>query len=245
MRRFFVGQHQSGQSFAGLAVGTIAELDPQQSKHAWKVLRMTVGDTVELVDGSGQLAVGTITQAKPVMQVKIDTVTTIPSIKPRLTLACAMPKGGRADDMVNQLCQLGLDEIIPINTTRSVVEPGQNKLDRFERIIAEASKQCGRSHSMVVSPVMNLEDLAMRQFDEKRIGLPTGQSLDAPESKIKTMLILIGPEGGFTDEEEQWAVEQGFTAWQFAPHILRIETAAVASVAILRTNNKRHCNIFY
>lgn len=240
MRRFFVGQHTPGQAVAGFTVGELVNLDPQQSKHAWKVLRMTAGDHVQLVDGSGQLAVGTIEQAKPVMCVRIETLTIIPPLSPRLTVACAMPKGGRADDMVNQLCQLGLDELIPIHTTRSVVEPGQNKLDRLERIIAEASKQCGRSHSMVVSPVMNLQDLSMRSFDEKRIGLLNGQALPMPDSQINTLLILIGPEGGFTDEEEQWASEQGFNAWRFAPHVLRIETAAVTSVGILRSDNKRY-----
>ncbi|HAI11125.1 MAG TPA: hypothetical protein DCM28_05430 [Phycisphaerales bacterium] len=240
MRRFFVGQHHTKQALVCLEVGLTVELDPQQSKHAWKVLRLTKGQQVELVDGSGKMAIGSIEQLKPIMRVQIDEVTVIPPLTPRLTLACAMPKGGRADDMVNQLCQLGLDELIPINTARSVVEPGQNKLDRFERIMVEASKQCGRSHSMVIHPVMQLEDLASLAFDEKRIGVPDGDTMGTADAKFKTILVLIGPEGGFTDEEEQWASQQGFKAWQFAPNVLRIETAAIGCVAILRSNVKRH-----
>ncbi len=240
MRRFYVGQSSTQQVVAAFSVGLTVELDPQQSKHAWKVLRMQTGDRVELVDGTGQLAVGQITQCKPVMAVEIQEVSQVPPLLPRITLACAMPKGGRADDMVNQLCQLGVDELIPINTERSVVEAKPNKLDRFERIIAEASKQCGRTHGMMISQPMDLKGLAQRPFDEKRIGLPTGEQIDVPNSQIKTMLMLIGPEGGFTDDEIQWALEQGFRSWQFAPYVLRIETAAVASVAILRTTIKRY-----
>ncbi|MFG0249493.1 MAG: RsmE family RNA methyltransferase [Phycisphaeraceae bacterium JB051] len=240
MRRFYVGQSPTQQAVATFSVGLSVELDPQQSKHAWKVLRMQVGDRVQLVDGTGQLAVGQITQCKPVMAVQILEVTQVPPLLPRITLACAMPKGGRADDMVNQLCQLGVDELIPINTERSVVEAKPNKLDRFERIIAEASKQCGRTHGMMISQPMDLTALAHRQFDEKRIGLPTGEQLDVPNPEIQTLLMLIGPEGGFTDQEMQWAKDQGFKSWQFAPYVLRIETAAAASVAILRTTIKRH-----
>jgi 16S rRNA (uracil1498-N3)-methyltransferase len=240
MRRFYVGQGSTGQTVAGLTVGNQVQLDDQQGKHAWKVLRMQIGDQVELVDGTGQLALGRIAACKPVMLIQIEQVTELKPLVPRITLACAMPKGGRADDMVNQLCQLGVDELIPISTQRSVVETRQNKLDRFERIIAEASKQCGRTHGMVVNQPMDLKDLANRQFDEKRIGLPTGDELDLPNLAIQTLLILIGPEGGFTDDEIQWAMDQGFKPWQFAPYVLRIETAAVASVAILRTTIKRH-----
>lgn len=240
MRRFYVGQNASGQDFTELKVNALVSLDPQQSKHAWKVLRLQVADQVQLVDGSGSLAVGKIEAVKPVMSVRIESVSQVPPLKPRLTLACALPKGGRADDMVNQLCQLGLDELIPLHTHRSVVEPKANKLDRFERIIAESCKQCGRTHAMTVSPPMQLAGLARRQFDEKRIGLPAAQVLETPKNEIESLLILIGPEGGFTSDEEQWAMKQGFIAWQFAPHVLRIETAAVASVSILRGFIKRY-----
>jgi 16S rRNA (uracil1498-N3)-methyltransferase len=235
MKRFYLGQDADNKGFKGFEIQKVVQLDHTQSKHAWKVLRLTPGDKVQLVDGSGHLAIGVIKQTKPVMSVLIEEVTVIPPLTPRLTLACALPKGGRADDMINQLCQLGLDELIPLNTTRSVVDPRENKLSRFERIITESSKQCGRSHSMLVSPTMTLEELAERQFDEKRIGLPTGEPLDMPPTSVKTLLLVIGPEGGFTTDEEQWATDNGFIAWQFAPHILRIETAAAAGISILRS----------
>jgi 16S rRNA (uracil1498-N3)-methyltransferase len=235
MKRFYMSQDADNKGFKGFEAQEVVQLDHTQSKHAWKVLRLTPGDKVQLVDGSGHLAIGVIKQTKPVMSVLIEEVTVIPPLTPRLTLACALPKGGRADDMINQLCQLGLDELIPLNTTRSVVDPRENKLSRFERIITESCKQCGRSHSMLISPTMTLEELAERQFDEKRIGLPTGESVDMPQSSVQTLLLVIGPEGGFTSDEEQWAVDNGFIAWQFAPHILRIETAAAAGISILRS----------
>ena len=90
---------------------------------------------------------------------------------------------------------------------------------------------------MVVSPLIKLQELESRDFDEKRIALPVGDSVGLPKPSIKTLLIVIGPEGGFTDEEQAWATEKGYTRWQFGPHILRIETAAVASIAIIRSQN--------
>ena len=235
MRRFFVGQDTSSKGFTGFSVGKLVQLNPQQSKHAMRVLRLEAGQKVQLVDGSGQLAMGEILQLKPVMEVMVEQVTVVDPLKPRVTLACAVPKGGRADDMVNQLCQLGLDELIPLNTDRSVVEPKANKIDRFERIVAEASKQCGRTHQMMISPIMRFEELAQRTFDEKRIGLPDGKLLGPPADQINNLLIVIGPEGGFTTCELEFAEKNNIVSWRFSPYILRIETAAVASLAIIRS----------
>lgn len=235
MRRFFVGQNVSGKGFTGFSVGKTVPLDPQQSKHAMRVLRLEAGQKVQLVDGSGQLAEGEILQLKPVMEVRIEQITVMEPPKPRLTLACAIPKGGRADDMVNQLCQLGLDELIPLNTDRSVVEPKANKIERFERIIVEASKQCGRTHQMMVRPAMAFEALANRTFDEKRIGLPDGETLGPPAENVSSLLIVIGPEGGFTTRELEFAEKNNIVRWRFSPYILRIETAAVASLSIIRS----------
>ncbi len=227
----------------------LIEPDKEEARHAIKVLRLHEGDDVELLNGQGSVAQGKITQIKPKLLIKVTEVTQVEPLSPHLTLATAIPKGGRAGDMVNQLSQLGVDCLIPLQTQRGVVKPRENKLQRFERIAQESAKQCGRAHLMHLAKPQTLAQLADQPFDEKRIGLPTaptpapGSDPGFPNNTLghasspapATVLVVIGPEGGFTDEEIQVATEAGFIPWRFAPHILRIETAAVAAAAIWRS----------
>ena len=139
--------------------------------------------------------------------------------------------------MVNQLSQLGVDRLIPLRTRRSVAAPRPGRLKRFQRAAIAAAKQCRRAHLLTVTAVADLDQVICRDHDLKLVADPTA----APHADLATrmasaqrLLVLIGPEGGWTPGESAAAQAAGGLAWCFAPHLLRIEAAAAAAAAIVR-----------
>ncbi len=217
--------------------GSTVTLDADQARHATRVLRLSVGDAVQLMDGMGALAQARLTQADKPTICTIEAIRQVPAPSPRIELAVAIPKGPRADSMVNDLAQLGTDRLIPLISERSVVIPRDNKLERFAKAAVEAGKQSGNAHFMQVDPATVLADALECDAGFKLIADPYAEAIkDLPTrlNSVSTARILIGPEGGLTDQEHAQAVDAGFTPWRYSPNVLRIETAAAAAVAILR-----------
>src|SRR5690606_34496406 len=125
------------------------------------------------------------------MAVAVEAVRTDPPMRPRLTVAAAIPKGDRAMDMVAALSQLGVDELAPLAAERSVVEPRAGKLERFERAAVESAKQCGRNHLMAVSPVATLAEVLARPFDQRLIAAKDGAALNVLSPAPQSALVLI------------------------------------------------------
>lgn len=244
------------------ASGGQVSLDREQAEHARKSLRLTAGDVIELFDGSGGTALAVITELHSstsggTLTATIQSSYTTPPLSPALTLAVAIPKGSRADTLIDQSTQLGVSRLIPLITARSVVEPRPSggKLDRFRRIIIEACKQSRRPHLMTLAdptPLPNLlktshthdarfiADLPDSEPRCPQRGFPDMQSLHPPTSLHPTLLtaqrilVLIGPEGGWTDDERLATQNAGFAPLTLAPYTLRVETAALAAAAIIR-----------
>ncbi len=209
-------------------------LDREQSHHALRVVRLRQGDAVQLFNGTGVVADGSVEIAENPMRIRLTDVRESPPLRPRLTVACALPKGSRAEDMANQLSQLGVDELIPLRTARSVVDPRDKKLDRFRKAAVESAKQCGRDHVMTIADTADLAATLAKPCDLKLRADPVGEALP-PLDAAGDVLVLIGPEGGWTDDEMQQAQTSGCVTWRFAAHVLRIETAAAAAAAIIRS----------
>jgi len=212
----------------------LVALDREQSHHALRVLRLRLGDEVQLFNGNGTVAHGVIETAETPVQIRLTDVRDSPPPRPRLTIACALPKGPRAEDMVNQLSQLGVNALVPLRTARSIVDPRDKKLDRFRKAAVESAKQCGRDYVMTIEAAADLTVALAQPHDLKLLGDRSGEPL-APLGTTNDMLVLIGPEGGWTDDELQQSRDSGCVTWRFAPHVLRIETAAVAAAAIVRS----------
>ena len=131
----------------------LVELPPDESHHALRVLRLAEGDDVELFDGAGRTARATIVgRADGRTHCRLHAVTTAPALRPHLTVAVALPKGPRAEDLANQLAQLGVDTLVPLVCEFGVVKVKPNKLERLERAALAAAKQCGRAHLMQIAP---------------------------------------------------------------------------------------------
>lgn len=228
MEDFSAGQH-------------IVTLQADEAHHARRVLRLNVGDAVSLFDGQGVTAEARIVDWQGGATLSLTAMRRDEPTKPWVVLAVAVPKGARAEDMVNQLAQVGADVLIPISTERSVVDPRDKKLAKFQRIAIEAAKQCGRSFLMEVRQVQPVGEVLAEYAVAN--ALTTQRLIAAPGSadtkvqadgSVETVVVLIGPEGGWTERELESARGAGFAAWCLGPYVMRIETAAVVAAAIVR-----------
>jgi 16S rRNA (uracil1498-N3)-methyltransferase len=234
-------------------------LDGDQAHHAHRVLRLRVGEDVVVFDGRGHRGQGPLQQISGGgAVVRVVDVTTAPRLRPVIDVAAAIPKGPHADAMVEQLSQVGVDRLIPLRTQRSVVDPREGKLERFARTALESAKQCGRDYLMAIADPMTLEEVLSEPNDLRLIAaLASGRADSGEPDKTPTdtitgkgagpasdfqaqlrmahrVLVLIGPEGGWTVEEETLAVGAGCLRWSLGPFVMRIETAAVAAAALVR-----------
>ena len=228
-------------------------LDPGQSHHARQVLRLGDGDEVEVFDDAGAIARGLIVApaGSGVIAVRVEGVDAGPDevdAGPALTVAAAVPKGERADWMVEKLSEIGCAAFVPLVADRSVVAPkGTGKHDRWVRLATESAKQCRRRGVMRVDAPTPLDALLAARPDADA-GSPAGRPRPAwfldtgptavpirelllnPEPPAE-LALLVGPEGGWTPREVDRMLDGRATAVALTRTILRVETAAVAAAA--------------
>jgi 16S rRNA (uracil1498-N3)-methyltransferase len=193
-----------------------AVLSPEESRHAVKALRLAAGDRVTVFDAH-ETWVGEIESTVPAVVIRLAEKVERPAL-PRVVVAAAAPKGARLDWMVEKLAELGVAEFIPVRFARSIVEPGEGKRRRMEKIAVAAAKQSG-------APVMAIS------ADQKVDQLPADAWLASPGGTERPVpggaCIVIGPEGGLTAGEEARFARR----FSLGGTILRIETAAVVAAS--------------
>lgn len=217
-------------------------LNATQAHHARQVLRLVDGDEVELFDDAGRVARAEIVGGEPhELNLRVDVVQDAPEFGFAWTVAAAVPKGERADWMVEKLSEIGCHTFVPLIAERSVVTPkGTGKHDRWVRLATESAKQCRRRGVMQVAPPTSLDDvLRMRApgstmwfFDTGPTAIPVRQLLLNP-SPPPDLTLLVGPEGGWSTAEVDRMLDAHLTAVALTATILRIETAAVAAAAVI------------
>jgi 16S rRNA (uracil1498-N3)-methyltransferase len=211
---------------APLAPGRV-EVSGAEAHHARDVLRLRPGDAVRLCDGAGRQGAGTVAEAAPgrlaVTLAEVETATP-PSIA-GLTIACALPKGERAADLVRMLTEIGVGALRPLVTARG---ERASAPERLARVAAEALKQCRRAHALILLPPLPVAALAA---DSGRLMVadPHGSPLRPGAPGPAT--VAIGPEGGFTEAELGTLLAAGAEPARLGPHVMRIETAAVCAAA--------------
>lgn len=228
-----------------------AELDGPEAHHLLHVLRAKVGDRVGLFNGRGDEAVAElVNHRKRSAELRITECWTTPVESGELILATALPKGDRARWLVEKATELGVTRIIPLRTARSIVEPGEGKMDKLAQAAIAACKQSGRSRLPRLDPLTALSDV-LREFSaalpaqivllaDPRAERNVGQLFESLDDGVQSTIALIGPEGGFTVDEHSAAIAAGATPVRLGSHILRIETAALAISAAweLRSSTK-------
>ena len=218
-------------------------LGSEEARHLSRVCRLGVGDVVEIFDGKGQASKAEIVRVEreSVELTAIELPLVGPSPPFSLTLASAVPKGDRFDWLVEKATELGVDRLIPMVTERSVVEPGGPKLERLRKAIIEASKQCGRNRLMILDRPVRWDHLAGLCADSIRLladpaGIPSPRWPAIPLER--SVVLAVGPEGGFTPLERARADETGWLTIRLSATTLRIETAGLAGCAALFAQSK-------
>ena len=217
--------------------GSHAVLEGDEARHLTRVLRAKVGDAVSLFDGKGRqwpARVASLGRDRVELDAGEPQADPPPHGIP-LTVAVALPKGERQKWMVEKLTELGAARLMPLETTRGVAEATASAQARLERVVIEACKQCGRNTLMEITAGRPLDRLLAEVPAGACVVIahPGGGSLDAAAvpPAAREIIALVGPEGGFTDEEVCIADRAGVIRISLGPHILRVETAALALAA--------------
>ena len=238
MPRFYVPQPQ--------ILNGVLKVEGSEVKHIRKVLRLKAGDQVIIFDGLGKEYAGIIVEEESSsVMIKIQNIFFSKKDSPlEVTLAQSLLKGEKMDFLIQKATELGVKEIIPFFSSRSVplLEKSRRlkRLHRWERIAIEASKQCGRG---VVPKIESLQDYSemlqtaspdtLRLILWEREGIKLKEILDRLEEKTK-IFFIIGPEGGFSQEEVGEAKKVGFIPVTLGTRILRAETVSLCLLSILQ-----------
>ena len=212
-------------------------IDGPDGHHLQRVRRLAVGETVVLADGAGRWLLTRIAEERDgaVGVVPVGDVHEEPTRTPTLTVAFAPAKRDHGTEVTHQLVELGVDRIVPLRTERGVVrwdgERGGKHLERLRRVAREAAMQCHRACVPEVGDPCTPAELAARGG-----GVVVADALGTPVSRASlpdgdAWVVLVGPEGGFTDAER--AAFGGATRVAIGPHVLRAVTAAPAIAAAL------------
>ena len=225
-----------------LAIGENIELPKDAARHIM-VLRLSAGDTLTLFNGMGgeyQARITRIDRQRVTTEI-VSHSSREAELPYRITLAQGIPEATKMDWIIEKAVELGVSDIIPLAAQRSVVrldnDRAEKRLSRWQAIAISAAQQCGRNRlPHIASPVGTGEYLRQTTPSPRFLFSPrTTETLSewARHQKPQNITLLIGPEGGFSPEEENMAEQQGVTFLSMGPRILRTETAGLAAVAAI------------
>jgi 16S rRNA (uracil1498-N3)-methyltransferase len=241
MRRFFSQETP--------VVGEETVITGQDARHLIRVLRLKAGDEVVLLSGDGReflARIARIEAGNVALTVLSEHVSDAePSIE--LTVCLGFLKEKKMDDLVRQMTELGMSRFQPFLARRSVSRPDParmaSRVSRWEKIARESIKQCRRGSVPEIRPTVSLDE-ALRQSDGDDVKIlffedEAGQK-PFPESRTTgsgaplKVTIILGPEGGFTEDEVTLARSSEFDILSMGPRILKAETAAVAACTLVQ-----------
>lgn len=213
-------------------------LTGSEAQHLSKVLRKQVGDSVELFDGRGWSANAIVKEvSRREVELTLETEPTQSAIpKYKLVLAVAPPKGDRFRWLIEKATELGVHAVIPVQTERSVVRPGETKLEKLHQTMIAACKQCGRNQFMEIGAPTTLAQLCESHNPRQAAyfgAIPAPEQTETPRVSSAETTLFIGPEGGFSDEEINSLLSINAQPISVSPYVLRVETASIAVISVL------------
>ncbi|MFN2501187.1 MAG: 16S rRNA (uracil(1498)-N(3))-methyltransferase [Pyrinomonadaceae bacterium] len=232
MRRFYAPPERF--------LGGLVKLDPEETRHLRQVLRLRVGDPARVFNGVGdeyQCLIQSISKSESTLTIVEQTTATSRESPFHITLAVAMLKGEKFDLVVQKSVELGVATLIPLQTARCEVQFKESggRADRWRRLALEATKQSGRAKLIEVREPISLPMLLtqtggrpMVMFSERG-----GDAFSSIEVRNE-ITAIVGPEGGWDDDELEQARSAAVSIVTLRGRVLRAETAAMSIAAILQ-----------
>jgi 16S rRNA (uracil1498-N3)-methyltransferase len=236
------------ESLAGVRRGDRVEVAGDEAHHAVTVRRMRIGEGVVLTDGRGHRATGTVADAaKRRLVVTVSQAESLPEPAPAFTVVQALPKGDRGELAVELLTEVGVARIVPWAASRCVAvwrgDRSARALARWRATAREASKQARRAWFAEVAELASTDDAAgWVSGADLAVVLhesAEGSLSDLPVPPSGSVTIVVGPEGGLTDEEVAAFTVAGAHAVRLGREVLRTSTAGVAAVSALMSRSAR------
>jgi 16S rRNA (uracil1498-N3)-methyltransferase len=233
-RRFFVDEVRSGR----------AELTGDDARHLTRVLRVEAGQRYEISDNLNVYLAEVETARKEHVAFRTLEKLPPPAETVRLVLCAALIKFDHFEWMIEKATELGVSEIVPVETIRSergLERAAHKRVERWRRIALEASQQSRRAFLPEVFEPEPLRDALARNancrfaLDENPAARPLNSALPAERHTHDTVALLIGPEGGWTDDERSQFTAANWSPVSLGPLVLRAETAALAALAIVNS----------
>ena len=225
-----------------LSNGQQLELEERAAHYLLQVLRMKVGRSVRLFNGDGNDYLATISDAN--RRQLWCSVTDVDSSQDResplrIELGIGLSKGDRMDWVVQKATELGVARIVPLRSERVDVklnaEREEKKWRHWQQVMISACEQSGRSQLVDVATPQELEHwIDSCRADYKAVLSPHHGEGVAPPPAPNSVALLVGPEGGLTDDEVARSIELGFNCMALGPRILRTETAPLAAISVLQ-----------
>lgn len=219
------------------------ELPDTVFRHAVQVLRLRSGAQLQLFDGNGQAYLAELTEVgRRVARVRIlQTLSSQVESPLTLTLMQGISRGERMDYAIQKAVELGVNHIIPVLTERCNVNLKQERADKrlahWQGVVISACEQSGRNLLPILHDIIPFEAAVTACEDPCKLVLaPEATQRFTELTPQRQATLLIGPEGGLSETELEFALQQGFTGLRFGPRILRTETASVAALAIVQAN---------
>ena len=224
-----------------LSANTSVVLSEDQSHYLNKVLRMQVGRELIAFDGKGgEYNAEIIEITKKAVTIQTREFQNINKESPlNLTLAIGVSRGERMDWVLQKATELGVTQIVPLITERTEVKLGgersDKKMEHWQQILISACEQCQRNLLPNLTEPKTLDDWITTASADKKFVLHHRDNKGLPEkATLNSVCLLIGPEGGLSDEEIQKAVSHGFDPLTLGPRVLRTETAPVAAISLVQ-----------
>lgn len=219
------------------------ELTKDDIFHIEKVMRMKINDEFELVFNK-EVFLAKIISFNPFKYEIVKKIEENNELNGYLRLMYCIPKGEKIDLVIQKATELGVNEIVLINSKRCVAKIDKNnkdkKLIRFNKIIKEASEQSKRTSLMKLTDIIDYKEINQYKADFSYIAYENESKNgeikilnNLNDLKGKTINILIGPEGGFDKEEVDYAMENGYNLTSLGKRILRSETACLSLISLL------------
>lgn len=215
--------------------------------HIKNVMRMKIDDRIEVVFDK-KLYICNIDSMEPLILSIIDIINEENKINLDVTVALGLVKEQKMDLILQKLTELGVNEIIPVNMERSIVKLDDNKISkkmiRWNIICKEASEQSKRTSIPIIHDVINLKDLTKIDGDVRLVASTKEKDklLNCYLQNIDNcakIVVVIGPEGGISDREEDYLFDNGYSPVSFGNLIFRVETACIYVASILNYYSSR------